>query len=132
MVVCIMFYNLAHEFITIRKRNNKPTVKEIVNNNEQATSGESLVPLKKGFFPKLIQLWKEGLRSMTWGKPLWILNIIKLLILFGVLRLFFFPNFLKEQSKTKEGRQEYVRNELVNRAIEPTATSTITPEGGVE
>ena len=67
-----MFYNLAHEFITIRKRNNKPAVKEIVDNNkEQATSGDSLVPLKKGFFPKLIQLWKEGLRSMTWGKPLW-------------------------------------------------------------
>lgn len=129
-----MFYNLAHEFIAIRKGNNKPTVKEIVNNNkEQATSGDSLVPLKKGFFPKLIQLWKEGLRSMTWGKPLWILNIIKLLILFGVLRLFFFPNFLKEQSKTKEGRQEYVRNELVHRAMEPTETpSPIPSDGGGE
>ena len=132
MVVSIIFYNLAHELNTASPRNNKPTVKENVDNKELTNSGDSLVPLKKGFFPKLLQLWKEGLRSMTWGKPLWILNIIKLLILFGVLRLFFFPNFLKEQSKTKEGRQEYVRNELVNRAIEPTATPTITPEGGEE
>ena len=107
-------------------------MKENVDNKELTNSGDSLVPLKKGFFPKLLQLWKEGLRSMTWGKPLWILNIIKLLILFGVLRLFFFPNFLKEQSKTKEGRQEYVRNELVNRAIEPTTPPTLTPEGSDE
>ena len=77
---------------------------------------ETKVPEKRGFFPKVIQLWREGFKSMTWGKPLWILNIIKLLIIFGILKLFFFPNFLKQQSKTEEGQREYVRNELVNRA----------------
>lgn len=60
-------------------------------------------------------LWRDGMRHMTWGKPLWILNIIKLIIMFGVLKLFFFPNFLKSKSDTPEGRQEYVRQELVER-----------------
>lgn len=92
-------------------------VNKMAENKQNISGPETLVPQKKGFFPKLIQLWKEGLRTMTWGKPLWILNIIKLFIMFGVLRLFFFPNFLKEQADTEEGRQEYVRNELVQRAI---------------
>lgn len=72
----------------------------------------------KGLFGRYIELWREGFRTMTWGKPLWILNIIKLIILFGILRLFFFPNFLKEQADTEEGRQEYVRQELVNRGVD--------------
>lgn len=67
---------------------------------------------------RYITLWRDGFRNMTWGKPLWILNIIKLLILFGVLRLFFFPNFLKEKADTEEGRSEYVRQELINRAAD--------------
>ncbi len=103
-----------------------------MDDKELTNRGDSLVPLKKGFFPKLLQLWKEGLRSMTWGKPLWILNIIKLLILFGVLKLFFFPNFLKKQADTKEGQQEYVRNELVHRAMEPEATPSPIPSEGEE
>ncbi|MDN4753293.1 DUF4492 domain-containing protein [Porphyromonadaceae bacterium W3.11] len=68
-----------------------------------------------GILKRFLLIWKDGLKNMTWGKPLWILNIIKLLILFGVLKLFFFPNFLKDKADTEEGRQEYVYQELVNR-----------------
>lgn len=72
----------------------------------------------KGLFRRYIELWKDGFRTMTWGKPLWILNIIKLIIFFGILRLFFFPNFLNKQADTEEGRQDYVRQELVIRGKE--------------
>lgn len=82
----------------------------------------SKVKDKRGFFPKVIQLWREGLKSMTWGKPLWILNIVKLLIMFGILKLFFFPNFLKQKADTEEGRRDYVAHELVERAQEPITT----------
>lgn len=71
-----------------------------------------------GILRRFILIWKEGFKNMTWGKPLWILNIIKLIILFGVLKLFFFPNFLKDKADTKEGRQEYVQQELVNRVAD--------------
>ena len=37
----------------------------------------------------------EGFRSMTWGRVLWFIILIKLFILFFILRLFFFPDFLK-------------------------------------
>lgn len=83
---------------------------------------ESNLQRKRGFFSKVIQLWREGFKNMTWGKPLWILNIIKLLIMFGILKLFFFPNFLKQQSKTEEGRRDYVVHQLVERAADPADT----------
>lgn len=85
---------------------------------------DSKVPEMRGFFPKVIQLWREGMKTMTWGRPLWILNIIKLLIMFGVLKLFFFPNFLKQQSKTEEGQRDYVAGELVHRASDGASQQT--------
>lgn len=39
---------------------------------------------------KIVRFYWDGFRGMTWGKQLWILIIIKLIIIFGILRLFFF------------------------------------------
>ncbi len=35
-------------------------------------------------------LYRDGFRNMTWGKPLVWLILLKLIILFGILRVFFF------------------------------------------
>ena len=37
-----------------------------------------------------VDLYRDGFRNMTWGKPLVWLIVLKLAILFLVLRLFFF------------------------------------------
>jgi hypothetical protein len=47
---------------------------------------------------------------MTWGRPLWILIILKVVILFGVLRLFFFKPAMA--GKTEEERSEIVGTNL--------------------
>ena len=39
---------------------------------------------------KIWALYRDGYRNMTWGKPLWVLIILKVIILFGILRIFFF------------------------------------------
>jgi hypothetical protein len=49
---------------------------------------------------------------MTLGKKLWTIILIKLIIIFLVLRLFFFPDFLKTKFKTDHDRSEYVREQL--------------------
>ena len=49
---------------------------------------------------------------MTVGKRLWAIIIIKLIILFAVLKLFFFPDFLKTNFKTDEERSNHVIKEL--------------------
>ncbi|WP_300724742.1 DUF4492 domain-containing protein [uncultured Bacteroides sp.] len=67
----------------------------------------------------LISIWKfyvDGFRSMTLGRTLWLLILIKLFIMFFVLKLFFFPSFLK--GKTTEEKEEFVGSELVERAVD--------------
>jgi hypothetical protein len=49
---------------------------------------------------------------MTVGRTLWIMIVIKLTIMFLILRIFFFPNFLKTNFETDEARSEYVLQEL--------------------
>lgn len=71
--------------------------------------------VKNNIFVRMYYFYKEGFRSMTLGKTLWAIILIKLFILFFVLKLFFFPGFLSKH-KTNEAKQEYVGNELINRA----------------
>ena len=52
-------------------------------------------------------LYRDGFRNMTWGKPLVWLILLKLLILFGILRIFFFKpamsGLTQEQKSEKVG-----------------------------
>lgn len=70
---------------------------------------------KMPFYKRVWDLYYDGFRSMTVGKSLWILIIVKLFIMFAILKLFFFPNLLKENYSTDEERADAVRIELTNR-----------------
>ncbi len=61
---------------------------------------------------KIFQFYYQGFRSMTVGKKLWIIILIKLIIIFVVLRIFFFPNFLNTNFNTDEERSNYVIKQL--------------------
>ena len=54
----------------------------------------------------------EGFRSMTIGKTLWVIILLKLFIFFVVIKLLFFPNILKRDYSTDEERADAVRKEL--------------------
>lgn len=43
---------------------------------------------------RCIDLYVDGFRHMTWGKGLWAVILVKLLIIFAVLKIFFFPDFI--------------------------------------
>ena len=58
----------------------------------------------------------EGFRNMTWGRPLWGLIFLKIIILFFVLRLFFFQPTLS--SKSESEKIDHVSTELTRQAIE--------------
>ena len=68
---------------------------------------------KRGFFYRTFDLYYDGFRSMRLGKTLWAIILIKLFIIFVVLKLFFFPNFLKQHAKGDEAG--YVAKELIKR-----------------
>ena len=51
---------------------------------------------------KVYHLYADGFRSMTVGKVLWTVIIIKLFVIFFVLKLFFFPDVLKQKADAGE------------------------------
>lgn len=69
----------------------------------------------------LINVWRfyrDGFRSMTLGRTLWMIILIKLFVIFFVLRLFFFPDFLNSREPDEAGQSDYVGRELIQRALE--------------
>lgn len=70
---------------------------------------------KEGFLYRIFDLYYDGFRNMTLGKTLWAIILIKLFVIFVILKVFFFPNFLK--SKVAAGEEaDYVSNELAERS----------------
>ncbi|MEI7663017.1 MAG: DUF4492 domain-containing protein [Bacteroidota bacterium] len=66
-------------------------------------------------FKRLWIFYYEGFRGMTVVKRLWAIILVKLFILFFILRLLFFPDFLKVNFKTDQERGDYVREQLIKR-----------------
>ncbi|MCM1028768.1 MAG: DUF4492 domain-containing protein [Pseudoflavonifractor sp.] len=66
-------------------------------------------------FRRIINLYVDGFRSMTVGKKLWALIIIKLIILFGIMKLFFFPDILSRDYSSDSDRAAAVRQSLSTR-----------------
>lgn len=69
---------------------------------------------KEGFLYRVFDLYYDGFRSMRLGKTLWAIILIKLFVIFIVLKIFFFPNFLKQHAEGNES--SFVASELVERA----------------
>ena len=69
---------------------------------------------KDSFLYKVYNLYYDGFRHMRLGHTLWAIILIKLFIIFAVLKVFFFPNFLKQHAKGDEAG--YVATELVDRS----------------
>jgi len=67
------------------------------------------------FFNRVFNLYYEGFRNMTLGKTLWAVILIKLFIIFIVLKLFFFPNYIGEHADSGE-EASFVASELLDRS----------------
>lgn len=73
----------------------------------------------------VLSIWHfyvEGFRSMTLGRILWFIIVIKLFVMFAILRVFFFPNFLSGAAADGD-KGSYVSNELIERC-DDTAQQT--------
>lgn len=70
---------------------------------------------KNNVIARVVNFYVSGFREMTVGKTLWMIIIIKLVVMFAVLKLFFFPDFLGSNFDNDNARADYVRNELTTR-----------------
>ena len=63
---------------------------------------------------RVYEFYRDVFRYMTLGRTLWALILLKLFFMFCILKIFFFPSFLK--GKSTEEKQDYVGTELIERA----------------
>ena len=66
-------------------------------------------PLKR-----ILLFYYDGFKSMTVGKRLWTIIIIKLFIMFAILKIFFFKDFLDTRFNCEEEKADYVIEQLTN------------------
>ena len=69
---------------------------------------------KDGFLYQAFRLYYDGFRNMTLGRTLWAVILVKLLVIFAVLKLFFFPNFIGQHAEKGE-EAEFVASQVMER-----------------
>ena len=66
------------------------------------------------FLKNFFSIYVEGFKSIgITGKTLLLIIAIKLFIMFAILKVFFFPNFLKTNFDTDKERSEHIINEII-------------------
>jgi len=56
----------------------------------------------------------DGFRNMsTDSRKLWVIILIKLFIMFAILKVFFFPDIMKENFHSDEERIQYIEQQLI-------------------
>lgn len=68
--------------------------------------------MRRNIFSRVFNFYYQGFRTMTWGKQVWAIIIIKLFIMFAILKIFFFPDLLKSNFETDQERSDYVIEQL--------------------
>jgi len=65
---------------------------------------------------RLFRFYLDGFRTMSWwGKRVWIIILIKLFVIFIILKIFFFQDFLQKKYETDEQKSEYVLDQLISK-----------------
>lgn len=77
----------------------------------------------KNAFLNVWRFYVDGFRGMTLGRTLWLIILVKLFIMFLILRVFFFPRFLNTEAVDVD-KGDYVSRELIHRAASDTSFST--------
>lgn len=63
---------------------------------------------------RIWNFYAEGFRSMKTGRTLWLIILIKLFVIFFILKLFFFPRFL-DNPDVGADKGDFVSRELIER-----------------
>jgi len=64
---------------------------------------------------KIFSFYRDGFRNMSGSsRKLWLIIFIKLFIMFAILKVFFFPDFLGSKYKTDKEKSDYVIKQLIS------------------
>lgn len=68
--------------------------------------------MNKNYLIKILRLYVDGFKNMRLGRKLWAIIIVKLIIMFGVLKLFLFYESLNSKFKTSDEKANFVLENL--------------------
>ena len=72
---------------------------------------DQIPPVLRRFF----RFYYDGFKTMPeWGRKVWLIIVIKLFIMFAILKIFFFSDFIHSKYGTDKQRSEYVLDQLIN------------------
>lgn len=66
----------------------------------------------KKYIKNISSLYIDGFRNMKLGKSLWLVIAIKLLIMFGILKVFIFDESLNSKFENDEAKADFVTSNL--------------------
>lgn len=67
------------------------------------------------FLKRIFCFYREGFFNLPqWGKQVWLIILIKLIVMFAILKVFFFPDFLKVNFKDDSARSQHVLENLTD------------------
>ena len=67
---------------------------------------------KNNWLYSAFNLYRDGFRQMTLGRTLWAIILIKLFVIFAILKVFFFPNYIS--TRADEGKEsEFVATQIL-------------------
>lgn len=70
--------------------------------------------MKYDLLNRIFRLYYDGFRAMTLGRTLWTIILIKLAVIFLVLKLFFFPDYIGSRSADRD-KAKFVSGQLLSR-----------------
>ncbi len=73
-----------------------------------------LLTILTGWITGVCRFYRDGFREMTTGRTLWLIIIIKLVLIFAVMKLFFFPDILQRDYDSDDARAGAVRSSLLD------------------
>ncbi len=76
----------------------------------------SILMARSSPIKKVCSFYRSGFAGMPdWGVRLWIIILVKLFVIFFILRIFFFPDFLKKNFRSDSERSMYILKELTEK-----------------
>lgn len=73
------------------------------------------IPAQPSIPVRIFRFYRDGFRSMTIGRKLWLLILIKIFIIFFIFKIFFFPDILQRDYDNDRDRAAAVRSSLLDR-----------------
>ena len=66
---------------------------------------------------RIFHFYRDGFTAMRVGRTLWLIILLKLFILFFIIKPFFFPDILQTRFGTNEERASFVFRQLSDAAV---------------